>query len=89
VFAPAGMRGMVKEAVDGDPLVTVPVPALTPSSKKTTVPVGFAARELEEVIAADTSSELPPVGVSVAGVTTIVLALLPTVRVTAAEAEDA
>ena len=54
-----------------------------------TVPVGLVGAGLEEVMDAETSSDAPAVGVSVAGVTMVVLGLLLTVTVTAAETEDA
>ena len=84
------ISGIVTDAVEGDPDVTVAVPWLAPSSRIVTVPLGLAAdTELEEVTLAFTSRELPAVGVSVAGTTTVVVGLLPTVMVTGAETDAA
>jgi hypothetical protein len=54
-----------------------------------TVPVGLVGAGLDEVMDAETSSDPPAVGVSVAGVTTVVLGLLLTVTVTAADVDAA
>jgi hypothetical protein len=80
---------MVNDAVEGEAEVTVAVPWATPSIAKLTVPVGLVAEGLEEVIAAETASEAPAVGVSEAGVTTVLVGLLPVVIVTEADVEPA
>ena len=88
-WVPAAITGMVKVAVEGEAAVTVPVPWLTPSNRNVTLPVGLVAAGLDAVIVAETSRELPAVGASVAGVATMVVGLLLTVIVTAADTEDA
>lgn len=72
---------MVMLAVEGDPEVTFALPWLAPSSVKLTVPVGCVEPGVVAVIAAETTREVPAVGVRVAGVKTVVVELLPTVIV--------
>jgi calcineurin-like phosphoesterase len=80
---------MVNVAIAGEPEVTVPVPCATPSIRNDTVPVGLAETGLVDVMAAETTSEPPAVGVRLAGVMTVVVGLLPTVTVTAADTDEA
>ena len=84
---PAVIGGMVKLAVDGDPEATFASPRLTPSIVKLTEPVGCVEPGVVAVIDAVTTREVPAVGVSVAGTSTSVVGLLPTVMETLVDTE--
>ena len=76
-------------ALAGLPGTTATMPALAPSSRKATVPVGSVAPGLVAVMVADTDNELPPAGVVVAGVIVMVVGLLGTVTAIDAAVEEA
>ena len=70
-------------AMEGAPGTTVPTPTVEPSSVIVTVPVGWVAEGLDEVMKAVTSMDPPAVGVRVDGVSVIAEGLLETLRETA------
>ena len=74
-------------AVEGEPTCTATVPAAAPSSIKVTVPEGSVEPTVAGVILTDTGKVLPSAGVVVDGVTTVVVSVLATVKVTPGEME--
>jgi hypothetical protein len=77
----------VVPAVEGEPTVIATVPVATPSSEKVTVPEGSVEPTVAGVMVADTDNDAPNAGVVVKGVTTVVVVVLATVKVTADEVE--
>jgi hypothetical protein len=80
---------MVRVAVDGDPVVTVAVPWLTPSRVIFTVPEGKVVTGFGEMIDAVTTMDPPAVGVRVDGVNVVVVEPLVMLMVTEAAVDVA
>jgi hypothetical protein len=74
-------------AEEGEPTWTATVPATAPSSVKVTVPEGSVAPTVAGVMLTETGTVLPKAGVVVDGVTTVVVAVLATVKLTLGEME--